>query len=339
MSYTNINDINNIVGKKVLFFDLETTGLIKTPYGMRPENEYPDYKSKIYDNVRIVSIGWLYMENFDYDYEIGLENIGEKIVKPDNFIIPEDSIRIHGITQDIANKTGIVIKKALKKIIDGIKDCDYIIGYNVFFDVNILLSELYRIESSNIIDKILELKKIQKILCVGILSSIYVQPDGWKLIPRNTYQISKQKHVYNKCFGKYPENIHNAKSDVLAMVNIIHWIHENIIICAKKVLYARHGLGWCDKEKEELLDLIKQNNSIEQISQKHERTEGAIYSKLEEIAGEMKYQGISEDEISKTLKFLPQEMIDRGILRHKGKQLKKTSDTHKIIMDMEYVKY
>jgi hypothetical protein len=228
MSYTQIQHLHNIKNKKVLFLDLETTGIIKTHVDLTPETKYPDYKNnKIYDNARLVSIGSLCMNDFDYDYEINLENINEKIIKPNDFIIPEESILIHGITKDITDSKGISIQKILKYIGNLIIQCEYIIGYNVFFDINILLNEFYRLNMFNIIDKILFLKNNQKILCVGILSSKYAKPNNWKQYKRIKFQIPRQSEVYKKCFNVYPENIHNAKSDVLAMIRIIFWIYEN----------------------------------------------------------------------------------------------------------------
>ena len=238
MSYTEIKNLEDIRNKKVLFLDIETTNIVKTPFGLPPENEYPDYKSKQYDNVRILSIGWLYMEEFDYDYDITLEHINERFIKPKNFNIPADSIKIHGITEEFVNKKGKSIEKVFKIIENTINECEYIIGYNVFFDVNILLSELYRIKINNIIEKILYLKENKKILCAGILASKHAKPDNWKQY--NNYQIPKQIEVYKKCFNKYPEKAHNAKSDILAMINIIFWIWNN----NDDLFMARYEFDW-----------------------------------------------------------------------------------------------
>jgi hypothetical protein len=57
MSYSNIKNLEEIINKKVLFFDLETTGIIKTPRGVKPEEEYPDYKElEIYDKFFVMNI-------------------------------------------------------------------------------------------------------------------------------------------------------------------------------------------------------------------------------------------------------------------------------------------
>lgn len=36
MSYSNIKNLIEIINKKVLFYDLETTGLVKTERGLKP---------------------------------------------------------------------------------------------------------------------------------------------------------------------------------------------------------------------------------------------------------------------------------------------------------------
>lgn len=229
MSYSKLQSLEEIRNKKIFFYDLETTGLVKTQRGLKPEEEYPDYKDlQQYDNARIVSIGWLYIKNFDYDhdYDNYYENISECIIKPDDFVIPNEAIKIHGITNEEVNK-GKEIKKVLKYIGDMINDCDYIIGYNVYYDINVLLSELYRNNYDKIINKIVNLKKNEKIICIAQIASKEMKPDGWK--PRINYQIPKQIDVYKKCFGEELVNAHNAKADVFAMIKIMYHIYKKFL--------------------------------------------------------------------------------------------------------------
>ena len=228
MSYSKIVNLEEIINKKVLFYDLETTGLVKTTRGLKPEEEYPNYEElDKYNNARIVSIGWIYMKKFNYDNEINIENINESIIKPNGFEIPKEAIAIHGITNEEANMKGKNIKDMLKEIGKIIKNCDYIIGYNVYYDINILLSELYRKKRNITIEKILKLKAEEKIICMGQISSKEAKPD--KFYKYNIYAIPKQTEVYKKCFNNELINAHNAKADVLGMIKIMYWIYENKI--------------------------------------------------------------------------------------------------------------
>ena len=205
--------------------DLETSGIPIDRKIDKPENQYPDYTdSTKYINSRIVSIGWLYMKDYNYDYEIKLENIYERIIKPFGFIIPEESIKIHGITNEIAQNEGKKIYKVLKKLGNKILKCEYIIGYNIYFDIYILLHELHLKDMKNIIEKIIKMKKEEKIICMGIISANEAKPTGWKKF--REYQIPKQTEVYKKCLNKNLQNAHNVKGDILGMIEIIKNLYE-----------------------------------------------------------------------------------------------------------------
>ena len=170
---------------------METTGLVKTLKGCKPEEEYPNYKNlDEYINARIVSIGWLYMKDYDYNYEISIENINECLIKPEEFEIPEKATKIHGITTEEALEKGKNIKYVLKKIGKIIKECEYIIGYNIYYDINILLSELYRNKRHKTINKILSMKKEEKIICLGQISSKEARPE-------NFYKYNLSLKIFN----------------------------------------------------------------------------------------------------------------------------------------------
>ena len=188
----------------------------------KPEKQYFSYKdNEIYDSARIVQIGWILIDNFDYDYTIQPENISCKTIKPENFIIPEDAINIHGITNEIAEKEGIPIKKGLLKLKKNILESEYIIVYNIYYDINILLNELKRLNMNKCINKILKLKREEKILCIGQLCSEYAKPVNWT---KYGYMVPAQTKVYNEIFKKNLVNAHNAGHDICATIEIMYWI-------------------------------------------------------------------------------------------------------------------
>lgn len=241
MSWTNINVLGDIIGTRVFVFDLETTGLVPSNFN-KPENKFPNPISNKYNSIDIVEVGWAYFENFNYNHikqiDIDIHNdidnftgtINRLIIKPNNYIITNSSI--HGITQEIAEKEGIDFDNAIEFIGPIILSCDYIIGYNVFFDVNILLSKLFKHKYFELFEKINNMINDKKILCAGYLASNHMIPKGW--IKKFHYQIPKQVEVYKECFGSLPTNAHSAKFDVLALVKIIHYIYENKYIFVGK---------------------------------------------------------------------------------------------------------
>ena len=124
MSYTNKECFNNIKDKNILFLDLETTGLVKNlGPNNKPEDNYPKYDSREYDNARIVQIGYKYTKNFKFK-QANINHIKSIIIKPNDFIITNSNI--HGITTEYANEHGNEIDKTCNYLYKIIKKCDVI---------------------------------------------------------------------------------------------------------------------------------------------------------------------------------------------------------------------
>ena len=79
---------------KDFFFDTETTGI--------PEKGYR-YDVNFMDYPRIVSLAW----------QINDESAKEFVINQEGFEIPEASIKVHGITNEMAEASDITIKDAL----------------------------------------------------------------------------------------------------------------------------------------------------------------------------------------------------------------------------------
>lgn len=69
------------------------------------------------------------------------------IVIPKDFVIHENATKIHKIINEHTRQHGGKITDVLKNgFVQKIKNCDYIVEYNIFFDINVLLNELHRCE-------------------------------------------------------------------------------------------------------------------------------------------------------------------------------------------------
>ena len=116
-----------------LIFDTETTGLPS------------DFSKSIsdFDNwgeSRCVQLAWQ-LHNED-----GLLiDSSNDIIKPNGFEIPLDSIVIHGVSNNVANKYGIPIEDALSKFQIALSKTTFLIGHNVQFDINVIGSEYLRL--------------------------------------------------------------------------------------------------------------------------------------------------------------------------------------------------
>lgn len=229
MSWTNRELIKQISNKNVLFIDLETTGLVKNAQGFDrpPEEKYPDYtKNDQYDEARIVQIGYVYCENFNFG-NVNIDDISSIIIKPNGFKIPLEASSIHGITNEIAKNEGFKLFDIFKHQLTPILEkCDYIIGYNIFFDINILLNELTRSKFNITVAKINKLINTQHILCVAMLSKEYMITKYGSQYFKKPHSMLSQKVIYKYLFNKDIENIHNAKYDIFATINIMNKMVE-----------------------------------------------------------------------------------------------------------------
>ncbi len=183
---------------KLLIFDTETTGLprIKIP-ASKESNNWP----------HIVSISWVILD--------GITNKIEKqrsyIIRPINWTIPEDSIKVHGITQEKANIEGKELSKVLGEFLA--ENYDVLVAHNLDFDYNVLY---------NAICWDLELpfsSLYKKMIC-----SMELSRDICKLKGNfGSYKSPKLSELYEFVFKKSPnkELLHNSLYDVLVLTEVI----------------------------------------------------------------------------------------------------------------------
>ena len=183
---------------KLLIFDTETTGLPrnKTSASQSPNN-WP----------HIVSISWLIL-----DTETNEELISKSyIVRPNGWYIPEDSVKIHGITTEYALKNGKDLYEVIVEFIN--EDCDAWVAHNLEFDINVVINATIWDLNSNF--PAIPNKK----LCTMLLSRNLCKLPG----SFGKYKLPKLKELYNHVFGKYPDELqlHNSFYDVRILTDII----------------------------------------------------------------------------------------------------------------------
>lgn len=241
-------------------FDTETTGLFK---------KGSDYtKTSNFKNARLVSISWIISRGgsiIEQSYYI---------IKPDNFIISEESIKIHGITQEYAEKNGIEIKKILELFYNSIKRCTTIIAHNIIFDETIIKAELFRY---NFLDIITEFDTKHKI-CTMIKGKEYMQ----------LKKYPKLGELYAFLYNEEIKNAHCALDDT-----------QNCFKCYDKLFPADPKIFYLgDKEislteEQQRIVFEKKDTSMLIIA-------GAGAGKTLSIISRIKYlldQGIAEDSI------------------------------------------
>lgn len=182
-----------------LFFDTETTGL---------PHRYDGAVSDINNWPRVVQLGFaLY--------------VGEKLVEehcmivhPEDFTIPDEASRVHGITQQVALKEGELITHVLATLLRYVQRADVLVAHNISFDVPVVLCELLRKNKRLPVYQGLRASKYfyqKPRFCTKEASTDFCQLPG-----RKGYKWPKLDELHQKLFDRPVHNAHNALSDVRA---------------------------------------------------------------------------------------------------------------------------
>ena len=180
-----------------IILDTETTGLFTR--NANPENY------ELFNNARIVEIAW---EIYSPTKE--LINKESYLIKPESFVIPEQAIKIHGITNEMANNNGHNIQNVFDRLEVLLKDVSTIVAHNLSYDNAIVLAELYRLNT--ITDGLLHKYNnliydwISKEHKCTMMMSCYIT---------GSYKWHKLNNLYKICFNEEPNGIlHRAAADV-----------------------------------------------------------------------------------------------------------------------------
>jgi len=173
-----------------LIFDTETTG--------KPRN----YNAPVSDSEnwpRLVQIAWL-------QYDSSEKEIGscEYIIKPQGFTIPDESVRIHGISTERASNEGLPLRTVLNEFSEAVEQSMILVAHNMDFDEKIVSAEFFR---ENISDGLVQTKKI----CTMKSSTDFCQ------IPRRYgYKFPTLSELHYKLFNIGFKGAHNAAIDATA---------------------------------------------------------------------------------------------------------------------------
>jgi DNA polymerase III epsilon subunit-like protein len=197
---------------RVLVFDTETTGLPK---------------SRVLNPLMFHL--WPHIVQFSYViYDTDLRElvtIKDFIIRlSENIVIPDESIKIHGITNEIMRNQGVDISIAFESFFKDASSADLLIGHNVEFDLNMIKIELLRFINNKTIEH--SAKTVYKDM---LYSASYVL--SFRCTMKETTEfcsiLTKSKkgdtykkypslaELYHKLYEKTPQNLHNSLHDVL----------------------------------------------------------------------------------------------------------------------------
>lgn len=187
---------------RLLIFDTETTGLPKArlPASKGPNN-WP----------HLVSISWVILD-------VDSNQIAKQryyVIKPRNWIIPEDSVKIHGITTVQAEKDGYDLQFVISEFLA--EKYDVLVAHNMDFDYNVLYNAIEW-------DLDIEFGGIQK----PKVCTMQLSKDICKLSGMFGYKSPKLSELYEYTFKKNPQanSLHNSLYDTLILTEIIQSCDE-----------------------------------------------------------------------------------------------------------------
>ena len=184
---------------KAVIFDVETTGLPKQRNASLDDTELWPY---------IVQISWIVIDIIDGE----IISIQDHIIKlPEDVIIPEDSTKIHGITNEMMLASGKDIKYILTEFQNDINQSEIIVAHNISFDEAVIGVESIRNLGFNLFDsykrnRYCTMKRSRK-LC-----------KKW----------AKLSFLHEKLFNQVPNNLHNSLIDVFVCYRCFYMLYYKI---------------------------------------------------------------------------------------------------------------
>lgn len=223
---------------KILVFDTETTGLPKTKF----------ISPSTLDQ-------WPYIVQFSFIiYDSSLNDIVESkdyIIKlPENVLIPEESTKIHNITNELSQKSGLQINKILNVFFDHLRRVDILVGHNIEFDLNMIKVEISRIINENQVTSeqlksykynLHFLNNYKNISCTLKDSIKFCNIQVINKSGKPYLKYPKLIELHNKLFNETPKNLHNSFNDILVTLRCFMKLKHNIDLIDNCMIFKKYS--------------------------------------------------------------------------------------------------
>jgi DNA polymerase III epsilon subunit-like protein len=192
---------------KIFAFDTETCGIIK------------DYKASTSEFEKFPCIAQIGFALYDHEAGQCLES-EEHIIKPNGWTIPEEVVKIHGISQEIAEEKGVDLKMVLERFYAMQLKADFLCAYNASFDGKIIRAACCRVGIEPNLTKGPTLDPM-------MLSTKYCNIAG----PRGP-KWPKLTELYKILFDQELVGAHGALADVSGTMQCFFELEKRKVICA-----------------------------------------------------------------------------------------------------------
>ena len=196
---------------RVLDFDTETSGLPK---------------SKII-NASTLHL-WPFIVQFSYiifdNDSKNIIKIYDKIIKVKTYnVISEESIKLHGITNEISDAKGVNLIDVLNEFLCDLDKVDLMVGHNIEFDISMIKVELLRIINEYEKDETMKEKLKSQLEFIVNLDKTYCTMrnsiDLCKIEKENSrgkyFKFPSLAELHEKLFNVKPKSLHNSLNDIL----------------------------------------------------------------------------------------------------------------------------
>jgi DNA polymerase III epsilon subunit-like protein len=197
---------------RFLVFDTETTGLPKTKI-ISPStlNQWP----------HIVQFSYILYDSSSNDIIETKDNI---VKLPENILIPEETTKFHGITNEISTKSGKPLDELLREFFLCLRSADKLIGHFIEFDINMVKIELLRMIHDNSLTenqaKVFknELHFLHNFSNISCTLKDSIKFCNIQTIDKNGkpyLKYPKLNELHEKLFEVSAVNLHNSFNDIL----------------------------------------------------------------------------------------------------------------------------
>jgi len=202
---------------KILFFDTETTGVIKKGLKLKTDlDKFP----------RLVQLAWSLVDSKDRK-EIKGRN---KWIKPVGFTIPASKFHIeNGITQEKADKLGMILRVELIEFNKAMAEADLLVAHNMQFDYLVMAGEMMRKKVPSLPKE----SRPKKICTMKPMTNIC------KIKGKYGFKFPSLQELHTFLFNEGFEDAHDADADMKAMQKCCFKLLDSKILTSKNLYDER----------------------------------------------------------------------------------------------------
>lgn len=186
-----------------LFFDTETTGL----------------PIKGHDT-RVVQLAAI-LSN-EYGKELAQMNV---YIKPDGFVIPDETSKFHGITTEKATEEGVPLVEAVNTFHALLSQAENVVAHNMSFDY-----PRYRREAEHQLGMVDAIENKRRFCTVELLKPVIKIPPTAKMVAAgfNSFKSPNLQEAHEFYFGEGFDGAHDALADVRACKRVFFKYMESL---------------------------------------------------------------------------------------------------------------